>query len=64
LEFSQNLTEGYSIVNGVRIPVTEESVVTGTRLPITGNRWFSRKAHLPKAEQDFVMNDEHVQTKG
>jgi hypothetical protein len=64
LEFSQNLTEGYSIVNGVRIPVTEESVAVVTGLPITGNRWFSRKAHLPKAEQDFLVNDERVQTKG
>ena len=60
LEFSQNLTERYSIVNGVRIPVTEESVVVVTGFPRTGNRWFSRKSHLPKEEKDFLVSDEHV----
>ena len=35
LEFSQNLTEGYSMVNGVRIPVTEASIATVIGLPRT-----------------------------
>jgi hypothetical protein len=46
LEFSQNLTEGYSMVNGVRIPVSEESIAAVTGLPTTGDRWFNRKTHL------------------
>jgi hypothetical protein len=64
LEFIKNLTKGYSMVNGVRILVTEESVDVVIGLPRTKNMWFSRKAHLPKAEQDFLVNDERVQTKG
>ena len=35
LEFSQNLTEGYSMVNGVRIPVKKASIVAVTGLPRT-----------------------------
>ena len=35
LELCQNLTEGYSMVNGVRIPVTEESIAIVTGLPTT-----------------------------
>ena len=35
LEFSQNLTEGYSMVNGVRILVTEASIVAVIGLPRT-----------------------------
>jgi len=44
----------------MRIPVIEESMVVVTGLPITGNRCLRRKAHLQKAEKDFLMNDEHV----
>jgi hypothetical protein len=32
LEFSQNLIEGYSMVHGVRIPVTEETVACCDRV--------------------------------
>jgi hypothetical protein len=64
LEFSQNLTEGYSMVNGVRIPVTEASIVAVTGLPRTGDRWFNRKTHLPDAQKGFLINTERVQTKG
>ena len=35
LEFSQNLTEGYSMVNGVRILVSEERITAVTGLPRT-----------------------------
>jgi hypothetical protein len=36
LEFSQNLREGYSMVHGVRIPVTEEVIAAMTGLPTIG----------------------------
>jgi hypothetical protein len=64
LEFSQNLTEGYSMVHGVRIPVTEETMVVVTGLSTTRKRWFSIKTHLPEAQKGFLMDDEEVQTKG
>jgi hypothetical protein len=64
LEFSQNLTQGYSMVQGVRILVAEETVAVVTGLLTTGKRWFSRKAHLPEAQKGFCVDDEQVQTKG
>jgi hypothetical protein len=64
LEFSQNLTEGYSMVNGVRIPVIEASIVAVTGLPRTGDRWFNRKKHLSDAQKGFLINTERFQTKG
>jgi hypothetical protein len=64
LEFSQNLTEGYSMVNGERIPVTEASIIVVTGLPRTGDRWFNKKTHLPDAHKGFLVNTERVQTKG
>jgi hypothetical protein len=63
LDFSQNLTEGYSMVHGVRIPMTEETVAAMIGFPTTGTRWFIRKAHLPEAQKGFLMDDEQVQTK-
>jgi len=64
LEFSQNLTEGYSMVNGARIPVTEASIVVVIGLPRMGDRWFNRKTHLLDAQKGFLVNTERVQTKG
>jgi len=64
LEFSQNLTEGYSMVNGAKIPVTEASIVVVIGLPRMGDRWFNRKTHLPDAHKGFLVNTEQVQTKG
>jgi hypothetical protein len=64
LEFSQNLTKEYSMVNGVRIPVSEESIVAVTGLPTTGDRWFNRKIHLLDAQKDFLVNNEQIRTKG
>jgi hypothetical protein len=60
LEFSQNLTEGYSMMNGVRIPVIEGSIVAVTGLPRIGDRWFNRKTHLPDAQKGFIVNTERV----
>ena len=56
LEFSQNLTEGYSMVNGVRIPVTKESIAAVTGLRRIGDRWFNRKTHLLDAQKWFLIN--------
>jgi len=64
LEFSQNLTKGYSMVNGARIPVSEESIAVVTGLPRTRDRWFNRKTQLPNAQKGFLVNTEQVQTKG
>ena len=64
MEFSQNLTEGYSMVNGVRIPVSEESIVAVIGLPRTRDRWFNRKTHLSDALKGFLIDIEQVHTKG
>jgi hypothetical protein len=64
LEFSQNLTKGYSMVNGERISVTEASIVVVTGFPRMGDRWFHRKTHLLDAQKGFLINTEQVQTKG
>jgi hypothetical protein len=64
LEFSQNLTKEYSMVNGVRIPVSEESIVVVTGLPTTGDRWLNRKNHLSNAQKYFLVNNEQIRTKG
>jgi hypothetical protein len=47
LQFSQNLTDGYSMVHNVWIPVSEEIIATVIGLPTTGVKWFNRKSHLP-----------------
>ena len=36
LEFACNLTEGFSVVQGVQIPVTEEVIAQVTGLPTNG----------------------------
>jgi len=64
LEFACNLREGYSIVQGVRIPVTEEDIAQVSGLPTNGARWFSRKHLILNAQQDFLLLGEHVETKG
>jgi hypothetical protein len=48
----------------VWILVTEETVAVVTGFPTIGERWFSRKAHLPEAQKGFLVDDEKVQTKG
>jgi len=51
-------------VNAIRILVTEEDIATVTWLPMTGERWFSRKSYLPKAQSDFLAEGEQVRPKG
>ena len=43
LEFAQTFQEDYSVVQGVRISVTEEDIAQVSGLPVRGARWFSRK---------------------
>ena len=64
LEFSQNLTKGYSMVNGVRIPITKESITSVTGLPRIGDQCFNRITHIPDAQKGFLVNTEQVQNKG
>ena len=64
MDFSQNLTEGYSMVNGVRIPVSEERISTVIGFPRTGDRWFNIKTHLLDAQKAFLIDNEQIQTKG
>jgi len=58
LEFSQNITKGYSMVNGVRILVLEEIIAAVTGLPTTGDRWFNRKTHILDALKAFLVDNE------
>lgn len=64
LEFACNLTEGFSVVQGVQIPVTEEVIAQATELPANGIRWFSRKHLILNAQQDFLRPGEQVEPKG
>jgi len=64
LEFACNLREGFSIVQGVQIPVTEEVIAQVSRLPTNGMRWFSRKYLILNAQQDFLQPGEQVEPKG
>ena len=64
LEFAQNLQGDFSVVQGVRISVTEEDIVQVSGLPAIGTRWFSRKQVILNAQQDFLRPDEPVELKG
>jgi len=64
LEFACNLSEGYSTVQGVRIPATEEDIAQVSGLPTNGTRWFSRKHLILNAQLDFLLPGEHVEPKG
>ena len=63
LQFARNLQEDYSIVQGVRIPVTEDDIAQVLGLPITGICWFSRKHIILNAQQDFLLPREQVEPK-
>src|ERR1700733_2488015 len=64
LEFAQNLQDDFSMVQGVRISVTEEDVVQVSGLPATGIRWFSRKKVILNAQQEFLRPEERVEPRG
>jgi hypothetical protein len=48
------------MVHGVSITVIEETLTDVTGLSTIGTRWFIRKAHLPKAQNGFLVDDEKV----
>jgi len=58
LEFACNLTEGFSVVEGIQIPVTEEVIAQVSGLPANGTCWFSRKHLILNAQQDFLQPGE------
>jgi hypothetical protein len=64
LQFARNLQEDHSIVQGVRIPVTEDDIAQVSGLPVTGIRWFSRKHIILNAQQDFLLPGEQIEPKG
>jgi hypothetical protein len=64
LEFALNLQEHHSVVNGVRISVTEEDIAAVSGLPTDGARIFSRKHIIRGAQQNFFLPEEQVIFKG
>jgi hypothetical protein len=64
LQFALNLQEHHSVVNGVRISVTEEDIAAVSGLPTDGARIFSRKHIIKDAQQNFFLPEEQVILKG
>jgi hypothetical protein len=64
LQFALNLQEHHSVVNGVRISVTEEDIAAVSGLPTDGARIFSRKHIIRGAQQNFFLPEEQVIFKG
>jgi hypothetical protein len=64
LQFALNLQEDHSVVNGVRISVTEEDIAEVSGLPTDGTRIFSRKHIIRGAQQNFFLPEERIIFKG
>jgi hypothetical protein len=64
LQFAQILQEYHSIVQGVRIPVTEEDIAQVLGLPTNDIHLFSRKHIILNAQQDFLLPGEQIEPKG
>jgi hypothetical protein len=64
LQFAQNLQEDHSIVQGVRISVTEEDIVQVSGLPTNDICMFSCKHIILNAQQDFLLLGEQIEPKG
>jgi hypothetical protein len=64
LQFALNLQEDHSVVNGVRISVTEEDIAAVSGLPTDGARIFSRKHIIKDAQQNFFLPEEQIIFKG
>jgi hypothetical protein len=64
LQFTRNLQEDYSVIEGVRISVTEEDIAEVSGLPMNENRTFSRKHIIGTVQQNFFLPEERIQLKG
>jgi len=64
LQFTQNLQEDHSIVQGIRISVTKEDIAQVSGLPTNGIRMFSRKHIIRNAQQNFFLPKEQIEPKG
>jgi hypothetical protein len=64
LQFALNLQEDHSIVDRVRISVTEEDIAAVSGLPTAGARIFSRKHIIRGAQQNFFLPEEEIIFKG
>jgi hypothetical protein len=64
LQFALNLQEDHSVVEGVRISVTEEDIAEVSGLPIDGTRIFSRKHIIQNVQQNFFLPEERIVLKG
>jgi hypothetical protein len=64
LQFSLNLQGNHSVVDRVRISVTEEDVAAVSGLPTTSARIFSRKHIIRGAQQNFFLPREQIIFKG
>jgi hypothetical protein len=64
LQFVLNLQEDHSLVNGVRISVTEADIAEVSSLPTDGARIFSRKHIIRGAQQNFFLPEERIIFKG
>jgi hypothetical protein len=64
LQFARNLQEDHSVVEGVRISVTEEDIAEVSGLPIDDTRMFSRKHIIGNVQQNFFLPEERIELKG
>jgi hypothetical protein len=64
LQFTRNLQEDHSVVNGVRISVMEEDIVEVSGLPTNDTRMFSRKHIIGNVQQNFFLPEERIVLKG
>jgi hypothetical protein len=64
LQFALNLQEDHSVVDEVRISVTEEDIAAVSGLPTAGARIFSRKHIIRGAQQNFFLPEEEIIFKG
>jgi hypothetical protein len=64
LQFARNLQEDHSVVEGVRISVTEEDIAEVSGLPTDDTRKFSRKHIIGNVQQNFFLPGERIELKG
>jgi hypothetical protein len=64
LQFARNLHEDYSVIEGVRISVTEEDIAEVSGLPMNDTCMFSRKHIIGTVQQNFFLPEERIELKG